>query len=741
MKLTSLSLRGAVGIERGLGVDDLVIDFTTFEPGLIALVAPNGSGKTTILENLHPYRGLVSRTGALQNHFFGRDSHRILRFAMGGYEYCCKLLIDAQTGKQESYLYRDNEPLNDGKTTTYDAVVAELFGSEDMFFRSLFRAQGAESVAELKASERKKLFVELLGLERLQDYHEAAKERARGLELQIEKQRSAIAVHRERAEIIENSESELHECTTMLAEANVELEEAKRELDTSQQAVIGYELQLKSFEGKRKLREQFTTDRDILHHEVGKLLNERLGIEREIERKRKVIENKDVIEAKVQKIASLRSEIETYTVQRERYNELRHEETMIHAAIREAESRKRERASKIASLEKQVATLEESSALIETVPCSGLHELQSSCALLSNAYTNRTVRLPAMLDELAALQQPNGEAHDEDYTTKLDSIQRGIETLAYNASLHEQAKNELSGLEREKWEALLAEANTAQALLTQLEIRRAGADTLLTQMRSRIDELESEIHRLDGELKETTEITENLEREKTSVQLLVPEIRTIESRIEQLKQRSSVLAANIDDARKANEQAEKLEKEIAGTVLECEEWHLLARATGKDGIQALELDAAGPNVSAIANQLLSDTFGSQFQITFETTRASADKKKQIETFEIKVLADGREQTIENLSGGQKVWIEAALSQAIGIYLRRKSGLDLRTNFLDEADGALDVDNAYKYLQMLRASHELSGTYYTILITHRQELLALVPQQIRLVPGEGVRYVC
>jgi DNA repair exonuclease SbcCD ATPase subunit len=71
-------------------------------------------------------------------------------------------------------------------------------------------------------------------------------------------------------------------------------------------------------------------------------------------------------------------------------------------------------------------------------------------------------------------------------------------------------------------------------------------------------------------------------------------------------------------------------------------------------------------------------------------------------------------------------------------LRRKSGLDLRTSFLDEADGALDSENAFKYLSMLRASHALAGTYHTLLITHRQELLTLIPQQIRLVPGEGVR---
>jgi exonuclease SbcC len=80
VKIKSLKLRGAIGIWKGLGLDEIEIDFTVFEPGLVTITGKNGNGKSTILENLHPFRTMVSRSGSLESHFYLKDSHRILEF-------------------------------------------------------------------------------------------------------------------------------------------------------------------------------------------------------------------------------------------------------------------------------------------------------------------------------------------------------------------------------------------------------------------------------------------------------------------------------------------------------------------------------------------------------------------------------------------------------------------------------------------------------------------------------------
>ena len=56
MKIHSLSLRGFRGIRDGMGRDLLELDFDRLVPdaALVAITGANGSGKTTVMDNLHP---------------------------------------------------------------------------------------------------------------------------------------------------------------------------------------------------------------------------------------------------------------------------------------------------------------------------------------------------------------------------------------------------------------------------------------------------------------------------------------------------------------------------------------------------------------------------------------------------------------------------------------------------------------------------------------------------------------
>jgi len=179
---------------------------------------------------------------------------------------------------------------------------------------------------------------------------------------------------------------------------------------------------------------------------------------------------------------------------------------------------------------------------------------------------------------------------------------------------------------------------------------------------------------------------------------------------------------------------------IAGLLRKIEYWKLFQRACSKDGIPALELDAAGPAVSRIANDLLASSFGQQFQIAFETTKLSKDRKKQLETFAIRILGDGEEKHIEDLSGGERVWIERSISEAIAIYLSQKSGREYLTTYQDESDGALDPNNKQNYLTMVHESFVLGRRYFTFIITQTPEIWQQVDQRIHLSAEEKLECV-
>ena len=74
-------------------------------------------------------------------------------------------------------------------------------------------------------------------------------------------------------------------------------------------------------------------------------------------------------------------------------------------------------------------------------------------------------------------------------------------------------------------------------------------------------------------------------------------------------------------------------------------------------------------------------------------------------------------------------IQSAISLVV-----RQQGRNIQTSFLDEKDGALDMDNAFHYMEMIRRAHNMSGVHNTFIITHRTELLDFIPQQIKLADG-------
>ena len=176
MKLERLKLRGAIGIKKNMGQDEIELDFTKLGPGLTALTGPNGMGKTTVLENMHPYRTLGSRPGALQNHFFLPDSYRELSFSIGDDHYRAVIKMNGESGRTEAFLYKngDEKSLVNGSATKYDAAIKELMGSKELFFNSAFTAQNSDSLSDLKTHELKALIGEFINLDRYIKFEKTA---------------------------------------------------------------------------------------------------------------------------------------------------------------------------------------------------------------------------------------------------------------------------------------------------------------------------------------------------------------------------------------------------------------------------------------------------------------------------------------------------------------------------------------------------------------------------------------
>ena len=201
LRIRKLRLRGATGIWKGLGVDEITLDLDAYDAGLIALVGPNGAGKSTLLENMHPWPCLLTRDGKLQDHFRLRDSSRELWFTdeRDGAEYRALILIDGvnATGKAEFHLFCGDAPLTNGRREDYEAAIGRLFGSLALFLRSAFVSQRATKnnpdLAEATKGEKKAIFRELAGLDYLQAAAESAKGKGAAIETEVSRGEAVIA--------------------------------------------------------------------------------------------------------------------------------------------------------------------------------------------------------------------------------------------------------------------------------------------------------------------------------------------------------------------------------------------------------------------------------------------------------------------------------------------------------------------------------------------------------------------
>ena len=180
-------------------------------------------------------------------------------------------------------------------------------------------------------------------------------------------------------------------------------------------------------------------------------------------------------------------------------------------------------------------------------------------------------------------------------------------------------------------------------------------------------------------------------------------LNTVNLRIDELAMEEEKIQACIAGFKKT--------KAMAGRIISAQsDMALLSRALL--GVIDLSIEDAGPAIAATANHLLGEAYGTRFSIKIVTQKSLVTKKDELrECFEIYVIdADsGIESPILTKSGGELVWLDAAIRGAVGLYLQESSGVRYGVRFSDEADDGLTAQRSEVFFRMKRAILE-SGSY-------------------------------
>jgi len=832
VKLETLSLRGVLRFS-----DTQTLDLRALQPGLIGIVAPNGAGKTSLLESPFAclYREFPSRDREMFDYVTRADGFIETTFELEGQGlFRARLALDGPHRKAEAILARiaaDGSQVilnGDSKVSTYDAAIRQFLPDRALVLASVFAAQNRSgSFAKLDKKGKKDLFAKLLGLDH---YEELAKRAKQAADLT---QQSIDSLSARRDLLASDASQKIADALDQLAQqlqidgGTIEL----RRADLGPQ-IGNLDAALTACQEAAAQHAAATSRQDAVLRDIGRLTAEHRAVEetlrslpaaeaREVEavsaalegaRRQHVNDVKDTsaLDAELQEIDQQEAATHADADRRiQRNQELAGRADAIRAAVesthaaqlaikakRQAQGELMERKdaltrreqvqrdalSDVLTAERELASAHAAASRIGNMP---FGEDCAPCGFLVDAVAAKA-QIPGLEERVAA--RSTIEAEIQQIAAEAAGIAADIHAISGDvARLEEQiasaqkdaaaeadlaaAEERIKGHERRKTEATELAVSLRAAAHTRADQRVARLDadlkkaeavhaSALGALRERFDRQATELNatrvRLGDQLEalsverneleatiaataaasvDATRLTADLAAARQEWDETTSALASVRARVEDLNRRREEWVAKHDEWVGVTRQVERLTAQHV-------EWTNLAKAFGRDGLPVLEIDAAGPTISGLVNDLLRVCGMGRFSVDLVTQEAKVTKGKDgslyKDSFELKILdaeRGGEPRDLSDLSGGEQVIVDEALKLAIAIYVNQRNVAPIRTMFRDETTGALDPENALRYMSMLRRAHEIGGFHHTLFVSHNPDCYAMADAQVHIADGQ------
>ncbi len=338
-------------------------------------------------------------------------------------------------------------------------------------------------------------------------------------------------------------------------------------------------------------------------------------------------------------------------------------------------------------------------------------------------------QLEALQAKVAALQARLDAGPDAELQAKLAAIETKLTGLAYDAAAHERARRQREALQDApgQWQRV----QEAERRLPEEEAALARLEARWRSEEAALKEDLAELATLDDALKALPQARQAWRRAKTAAD---EAHRTWEETHAQLAAARQRLAS-LEGVR---EQHRRLRKEIADVRAQHRRYQVLETAFGKNGLQAMLIEAALPELENEANLLLARLSEGRMSVRLETQREKRTGGLK-EALDIIISDELGSRPYELYSGGEAFRVDLALRIALSRLLARRSGAALQTLFIDEGFGTQDAQGREN---LVEAIHMIKDEFALILvITHIEELKDQFPVRILVEkrPGEGSIY--
>lgn len=333
----------------------------------------------------------------------------------------------------------------------------------------------------------------------------------------------------------------------------------------------------------------------------------------------------------------------------------------------------------------------------------------------------------SFLPRLTALEKTL-KANDFEPAARKELSKLEVEVLAigYDAAAHEKVR-QTEQLGRSSEEEM-RRVDTARAALGPLEREiktiQKSIETGEKSMNSLVLEkqkAEREYHDLEDRMPDMVSLEREVYSLKEQANRKRNEVGAAENKISNLKnvqERRIILLAQRDEILRQISRLKDLE-----------------RAFSKDGVPALLIEQALPEIESQANELLERLSNGNMSLKFETQAEYKNNKRtdKKETLEIKISdSSGNYREYEMYSGGEAFRVDFAIRLALSRVLAHRAGARLQTLVIDEGFGSQDTDGRQR---LIEAINQVRGDFEKILvITHLDELKDAFPARIEVEKG-------
>ncbi len=349
-----------------------------------------------------------------------------------------------------------------------------------------------------------------------------------------------------------------------------------------------------------------------------------------------------------------------------------------------------------------------------------LAQLASQVDMLEKRHANwQTLQAPRLREVQSSLES---EAYAPEARQQLAEIDAQLKKTGYDAAAHDALRqSEQAGRSSE---AELRSLENARSMLVPLEREIGGLAAQELELRDEAARQSEEYDKAAAALAAAQASAPDLdEAERLMLELQEQENRLVMEK-GAAKQKVDVLA-NLKTRQK------ELEAQREAHARQVQQYKQLERAFGKDGVPALLIEQALPDIETRANDVLARLSAGSMSVRFITQAAYKDKNRDDlkETLDIQISDGAGTRDYEMFSGGEAFRVNFAIRLALSEVLAQRAGARLQTLVIDEGFGSQDAQGRQR---LIEAINLVRNDFAVILvITHIDELKDAFPNRIEV----------